>query len=199
MADIVLNNQSTFVYVGVAIALAFLMFFAAAMWRQGSQIRQAVSIISYAIARSRGLPAVAPAPVTSGAPAAPLAATPLPARVKVARVERRVEGGTRGAEPAEGRTTAPDDADQDPYAALDALNGAENPLVLLRQVESELAALGALAEATQPGQGAEFLDVPGALGPTLSLAARRIRVAVDLLELAPNPPAAPPSSDPLPH
>jgi hypothetical protein len=195
MADVVLNNQSIFIYVAGAIALAFLMFLGAAMWRQGSQLNQVVSIITCAIARSTGLPAAAPA--TSGTPAAPPFAAQPPSRPKVARVERRVESVTAGVDPADRCSTPPGDLDLDPYAALDALNGAENPLALLRQVESELAALGALAEAAQPGQGAEFLDVPGALGPTLSLAARRIGVAVDLLELAPNPPAAPPS-DPLP-
>jgi hypothetical protein len=86
-------------------------------------------------------------------------------------------------------------------AALHALYGAGDPLELLRAIESEFATLGALAEASRPGEVAEFLNVSAALGPTLSIAARQIGVAIDLLderlELPPSP-HQPEPSDPLP-
>jgi len=87
-------------------------------------------------------------------------------------------------------------------AALDALHGVGDPLDILRSIESELSTLGALAEATNGGDAGEFLDIPGALGPTLTAAAQRLGVAIDLLDLAAlpkrtKPPAKSPPPEPL--
>jgi hypothetical protein len=204
MAYVISNNHEGFVYVLAVIAVAFLAFVGAAMWRQGARIERAISIMSEVMAGITGLPSAAgvPAPAKSATTAAPPTAaqpSPLP---DVARVERRAAGGTPDVDPVPSRTTPPGDGDfdpdsiPDPYAAVDASTGTGDPLAILRAVESELSALGALAEAATPGHGAEFLDVPGALGPTLSLAARRIGVAVDLLELRPSPPSDPAPSEP---
>lgn len=194
MGFTVSSNQELFIYALATLAVVLLVFIGAATWRQGTWLERAIPIIAKSIAQSSGLPSAAgmPAPAKSAATAAP----PQPStRADVPRAERHEGSDTTDADPVDSRTSPPGDAapapDLDPYAALHAVNGAGDPLKLLRMVESELAALGALAEAAQPGEGAEYLDVPGALGPTLSLAARRIGVAVDLLELRPASPSEP--------
>jgi hypothetical protein len=186
------STQELFIYALGALAVAFLAFIGVATWRQGTRLERAIPIIAKSIGQGRGLSSAAgmPAPAKSAATAAPqVAAQPS------TRAARHEGSDTTDADPVHSRTSPPDDAEPapalDPYVALHEVNGAGDPLALLRMVESELAALGALAEAARPGEGAEFLDVSGALGPTLSLAARRIGVAVDLLELRPAPPSEP--------
>jgi hypothetical protein len=185
MAYAASSNQELFIYAVGALAIVLLVFIGAAMWRQVTRFERASQIITEFVARSTGMAAAAgtPVPARSTTTLVP----PIPAQPPSLPDVSREESATPDDEPARSSVTPAEESDSepdlDPHAVLDALNGADDPLTLLREVESELAALGGLAEGARPGQGAEFLDVPGALGPTLSLAARRIGVAVDLLEL----------------
>jgi hypothetical protein len=208
MAHTVLSSEEIFIYALGAIAVAFLAFIGAGMWRQGTRIERAIHIITEVIARSAGLsPAVSmPVPARSAPIPAPSTARRAPSpRPDVAREERLPASGMTDDDAVDsedveidGGIPTPKDIDvEGTCAALKALYGVGDPLELLRAIESELAALGALAEASHEGDAAEFLDVPGALGPTLSLASRQIGVALDLLERRALPPQPEPC-DPLP-
>jgi hypothetical protein len=204
MAYTASSNQEIFVYTLGIIAIALLAFISASIWRQETRIERAIYTINEFIAWRQivppgaGMPASATSPATSTAPIAAQPST----RPEMHPLERSVMSVTRDSDPAHARSTPPGE-DPDPSAIHErpaAVKGDANPipdsartpdsagdpLELLRAVESELSALGALAEAAQPGEAIEYLDVPGALGPTLSLAARRIGVAVDLLESRPR-------------
>lgn len=207
MGHKVLSNEEIFVYIVGAIVVVFLAFIGAGLWRQGHRIQRALSIITEVIARSAGLsPAVSmPVPVKGAPIPAPSTARAPLQRPDVPPALRREASGMTDDDPVDSEDMGigediptPKSIDVEGIcAALEALYGVGDPFELLHAIESELAALGALAEAARPSEAAEFLDVSGALGPTLSLAARQIGVAIELLQRRALPRQTEPS-DPLP-